>query len=154
MQGRRYHPYGHRYDGLPPQHLWGSTDVWQAQGRNGLAGKFAWSLTLRFLAAWLLEGCWIVYSIIVQLNFSQGRIYSPMPHTLEELLQHAEEVIDDLNNKPWSSDQCTKWRQRLRLALLLVVESLRAEKSEQCSLVFFRVSFLCLSPFCEVIFLD
>ena len=98
MQGRRYHPYGQRYDGLPHQHLWGSTDVWQAQGRNGLAGKFAWSLTLRFLAAWLLEGCWIVYSIIEQLNFSQGRIYSPMPHTLEELLQHAEEVIDDLNN--------------------------------------------------------
>ena len=41
MQGRRYHPYGQRYDGLPHQHLWGSTDVWQAQGRNGLAGKFA-----------------------------------------------------------------------------------------------------------------
>ena len=34
----------------------------------------------------------------MQLNFSQGRIYSPIPHTLEELLQHAEEVIDDLNN--------------------------------------------------------
>ena len=33
----------------------------------------------------------------MQLNFSQCQIYSPMPDTFEELLQHAEEVIDDVN---------------------------------------------------------
>ena len=34
----------------------------------------------------------------MRLTFLQGRIYSPTPDTLDELLQHAEDVEDDLNN--------------------------------------------------------
>ena len=37
--------------------------------------------------------------MVLFLNFlSQDRIYHPMPQTLAELLQHAEHVVDDLNN--------------------------------------------------------
>ena len=35
----------------------------------------------------------------IKLISSQGRIYNPLPDTLEDLLQHAEEVIDDLNSQ-------------------------------------------------------
>ena len=42
--------------------------------------------------------------------------------------QHAEDVVDDLNNNKQA--MVVRWRQRLRLALLLVVECLREEKCE------------------------
>ena len=46
-----------------------------------------------------LSSHWLLFWVVLLLDFlSQDRIYHPMPQTLAELLQHAEHVVDDLNN--------------------------------------------------------
>ena len=47
-----------------------------------------------FMATWRL----LFWVVLFQNFLSQDRIYHPMPQTLAELLQHAEHVVDDLNN--------------------------------------------------------
>ena len=69
------------------------------EGRSWLASQFTWPLTCWLLAAWLCEDYFLSsgYPSDNCLHF-WGLIYRPMPANLDKLVQHAEAVVDDLNN--------------------------------------------------------